>query len=220
MEIHNAGHQEHPGDGLQEDAALKPDGIAFFDLDGTITRKDTFIDFIRFVNGRTRFAWGLFRLSPYILLFLIRKYPNHRLKERFFRTFLSPLHQDTLKKLGEKYGREKLPLLVYAEAMQRIRWHIDAGHRVVILTASSHVWLEHWCAVHGLELIGTRFEVSNGFYTGRIEGENCQGLVKQHIVRGIIEGNRDAKTYGYGDTHWDLPFLSIVDHSHYKPFRT
>lgn len=38
--------------------------IAFFDLDGTLTRGDTFISFAVFAVGRLRFLYCLLRAAP------------------------------------------------------------------------------------------------------------------------------------------------------------
>lgn len=194
-------------------------GIAFFDMDGTITKKDTFIDFIVFVCGRNVFFKGLFLLSPYIVLHLIGLYPNDRLKEKFFQIFLAGHDMQTLRRLGQGYALSRLPSLVYIQALDRIEWHKSQGHRIVILTASSSIWLEAWCTLHGLELIGTDFEVDMGRYTGKIAGKNCHGREKVKFVDQILLELPEAMTYGYGNSRSDWHFLNRLAHRFYKPFR-
>ena len=68
-------------------------GVAFFDLDGTITLKDTFIDFIKFCRGNLIFYLGLIFMSPYIFLYIFKFYPNYKLKELFFTYYLARYHK-------------------------------------------------------------------------------------------------------------------------------
>ena len=98
--------------------------MAFFDLDGTITTKDTFIDFIVFCRGKFYFLLGLLLLSPFIALYLIKLFPNYRLKEIFFRYYLaSYFSADDLENLGKTYSVKRLPNIFYKEAIKQINWH-------------------------------------------------------------------------------------------------
>lgn len=198
---------------------MKEKGIAFFDLDGTITSKDTFIDFIIFCRGRIFFYLGIIALSPFILLKMFRLYANHRLKELFFRFYLAHHYSaQELEKLGQSYSMQKLPYIIYSQALKKINWHKENNHEVIILTASSPLWLSEWCKQNGLKLIGTKFEIKNGKYTGKILGRNCYGIQKEEIVTDILKQNSGVMTFGYGDTKADLLFLNKLNYRYYKPY--
>ena len=47
--------------------------IAFFDFDGTITIKDSFIDFLKYSKGNIDFFKGIIILSPLIIAFYLKK---------------------------------------------------------------------------------------------------------------------------------------------------
>lgn len=198
---------------------MKEKGIAFFDLDGTITSKDTFIDFIVFCRGKFFFLLGLLLLSPLIVLYLIRLFPNYRLKELFFRYYLASYYSaDELDNLGKSYSVKRLPSIVYKEALNEINWHKENNHKIIILTASSPLWLSEWCKLNGLYLIGTEFVKICQKYTGKIYGSNCYGLQKMFIVEKIINETKFNCTYGYGDSKADKKFLSILNQGNYKPY--
>jgi hypothetical protein len=96
-------------------------GIAFFDLDGTITTKDTFIDFIVFCRGKFYFLIGLLLLSPFIVLNIIKLFPNYRLKEIFFRYYLASYYSAIeLENHGKSYSVKRLPNIIYKEAIKQI----------------------------------------------------------------------------------------------------
>ena len=106
-------------------------GVAFFDLDGTITLKDTFIDFIKFCRGNLIFYLGLIFMSPYIFLYIFKFYPNYKLKELFFTYYLARYYSaKELDDLGKLYSINRLPNLVYNEALERINWHKDKNHKL------------------------------------------------------------------------------------------
>jgi phosphatidylglycerophosphatase C len=198
---------------------VKGKGIAFFDLDGTITSKDTFIDFIVFCRGNFYFLLGLLMLSPLIALYLLKLFPNHRLKEIFFKFYLASYYSaNDLENLGKDYSMKRLPSIVYKEAIKQINWHKENNHRIIILTASSSLWLSEWCRLNELHIIGTEFVKFGNNYTGKINGENCYGLQKKVIVEKILNETQFNLTYGYGDSKADKKFLSILRHGHYKPY--
>ncbi|MEI6767014.1 MAG: HAD-IB family hydrolase [Bacteroidota bacterium] len=189
---------------------MKQKDAAFFDFDGTITSKDSFIEFIRFTHGSAGLALCVLLNLPYILLFLLRCYPGHRLKERFFAFFFKNDSEKELLELGKTFSKEYLPKLVFPEAMKKISWHKEQGHDIYIVTASSSIWLNAWCEEHGLKLISTEFEIENNKYTGKISGKNCFGKVKAERISEIID-NCDI-TYAYGNGRSDKHFLKLATH--------
>ena len=193
-------------------------GIAFFDFDGTITSKDTFLDFIIYSRGKIYFLFGIVYLFPFILLFFLKLYSNHKLKEKFFKFYLASITPIDLEKLGESYSLNKLPNIIFKDATKKIEWHKKNHHRVIILTASSPIWLSKWCETNEVELIGTQFEIVNGKYTGNIFGSNCYGYEKYLIAKKIITNDKSIKTFGYGDSKSDNYFLDLTTNKFYKCF--
>ena len=58
-----------------------------FDFDGTLTTRDTLLEFIRYACGTPRFLLGFLIHSPLLVLMKLRLYPNGRTKERIFSWF-------------------------------------------------------------------------------------------------------------------------------------
>ena len=52
-----------------------------FDFDGTLTTRDTLLEFIRYACGTPRFLLGFLIHSPLLVLMKLRLYPNGRTKE-------------------------------------------------------------------------------------------------------------------------------------------
>ena len=187
-------------------------GIAFFDFDGTLTRGDSFLAFVRFARGRATYWRGLAALSPWVARYYLRLYPNHRLKERFFSYYFGGMPEAELLRLGEDFAARELPGRCRPELVARLAWHRARGDEVVVLTASSAIWLAGWCRAQGAELLGTAFEVQAGRYTGRLTGPNCHGERKRELVAERLASRAYAETFGYGNAPDDNPFLSLLQH--------
>lgn len=58
--------------------------IHAFDFDGTLTRRDTLLEFIRFAKGNKAFLLCFLRFSPLLVLMKMGLYPNWKAKQRVF----------------------------------------------------------------------------------------------------------------------------------------
>ena len=55
--------------------------IAFFDFDGTITKEDSTIKFIRYLVGDIKFFIGVILLLPVITLYKVKIISNNLIKQ-------------------------------------------------------------------------------------------------------------------------------------------
>ena len=62
--------------------------IVAFDFDGTITKKDSFIEFIRFAHGDWPFIKGVLKNSIMLAAYALHIYPNWKAKQKLFFLFL------------------------------------------------------------------------------------------------------------------------------------
>ncbi|WP_051316144.1 HAD-IB family hydrolase [Algoriphagus vanfongensis] len=193
---------------------MKNNKVAVFDVDGTLTSKDTFLEFLKFVKGKNFFIWCLIANSPYIILYYLKLIPNYRLKEYFFSFYFKNEPEEGVLKLGREFALSQFPNLIYRAASQVLNWHRQNGHEVVFLTASSPIWLGPWCSEQGIHIAGTDFEVSNGRYTGKILGKNCYGREKIPRLTTILNSlNIHEVEYAYGDSPADQYFLKLAKYS-------
>lgn len=194
-------------------------GIAFFDFDGTITTKDTLLEFIKFSKGSFLFYLGFLINSPYLLAMKLGLISNQVAKEKVLRFFFKNKDINEFNELCNKFALEEIPKLIRLKAKQEIKKLKTDGFVIVVVSASPENWIQKWSFSEGLELIASKLEVNNGKITGKILGKNCHGVEKLKRIKEkyIIE---DYKViYAYGDTSGDRPMLNVATHSFYKPFR-
>ncbi len=193
--------------------------IAFFYFDGTITTKDTLLEFIKFSKGNFRFYLGFALTSPWLFAYKAGLISNQQAKEKVLSSFFGGMPLASFNELCARFSEQKLDRLIRPKAAVEIRQLKEAGYTIVIVSASPENWLRTWAERSGLEVIATRLEVAEGRLTGRIAGKNCHGMEKVSRVKAIYDLEEFSSISAYGDTSGDKPLLSIAHTSFYKPFR-
>ncbi len=196
--------------------AAKP-AIAAFDFDGTITWSDSFLPFLRHAVGFARFWSGLAILSPWMAAYAAGRIANDRLKERFLTTYLKGWSETELDAAAKSFCKSGMARLVNRDAMERLRWHADQGHRILIISASPEFYLRVWAETAGVDdVIGTRLDMSNGRVSGRLTGPNCHGEEKVRRFESQVGPFSELEVFAYGDSKSDLPLLNRAAHAFYK----
>ena len=200
---------------------VQPGVLAVFDLDGTLTRGDTLLPFLRFVRG----TWGLLlRLPgavPGMMRLLIGLGSRAQAKEALLRAVLGGMACETLRERGEAFARERLPAMLRPEALERLRWHRTRGHRCALLSASLSLYVEPWARQAGFDdVLSSELDYENQVATGRLKGANCQGEEKVRRLEAFYGELTNVQIHGYGDSRGDRHFLARCSEAHYKPFAT
>jgi len=193
--------------------------IAFFDFDGTITTDDSLLKFIRFVVGDFRFLQGLVVLLPVLTAYKLKLVPNYKAKQMMLSYFFKGMEKNYFHEVARKYSLEHIDSIVRAKAMQKIQWHQNEGHTVVVVSASLECWLAPWCKKNALELIGTKLDMSDEKVNGQLLSKNCYGIEKVNRIKEHYNLESFEYIYAYGDSAGDKDMLAIAHEQHYKPFR-
>jgi HAD superfamily hydrolase (TIGR01490 family) len=194
-------------------------GIAFFDFDGTVTYKDSLLEFIKYSKGSLRFSLGFLMNTHYLFLYKLKIISNQKAKEKVLSSFFGGVDAFTFQEQCIRFAADVIPLLIRPAALSEILKLQEQGIRIVIVSASPGEWIEPWAKSLNVEVVATRLQYSNNTFTGKIEGLNCYG---QEKVRRIHEEYNltDYETiYAYGDSTGDKPMLSLANKGFMKPFR-
>lgn len=192
--------------------------IAFFDFDGTITTRDTLLEFVRYSKGATRFYLGFLLTSPWMVAYKLKIISNQKAKEKFLSFFFRNYHLEKFHEHCSSFAKEAIPGLIRPKALQEITRLQEAGAEVVIVSASPENWIRPWSDQAGLQLLSTRLAVKEDRLTGKIMGHNCHGEEKVRRIREAYTLSDYDEIYAYGDTRGDLPMLGLARVSFYKPF--
>jgi phosphatidylglycerophosphatase C len=216
-----AGHQKHTRIPVQKIKTVNQK-IAFFDFDGTITTKDTLLEFIKHSRGSFRFYLGFILNSPWLIAYKIKLISNQKAKERILQFFFRNTPVEHFEQQCERFSREILPELIRPKALLEITRLKESGASVVIVSASPENWIRSWSEKMETALLATRLETSSTtptHITGKIFEANCYGEEKVRRIKEHYSLTDYNEIYTYGDTGGDRPMLRLGTTSFYKPFR-
>lgn len=186
--------------------------IAAFDFDGTITAKDTLVDFTIYSLGYRKFIQGLLVLFPVLALYKLGLFSGGFAKEKFLSYFFKELKESQFNDFCRDYALKRIGDITKKEVLQKVKWHKQQGHKLVIISASFENWIKPWAQNNSFdEVIATKVEVKNGLLTGKLATNNCE---KQEKVKRFLEKypERDKYfLYVYSDSKTDRPLLSLAD---------
>ncbi len=197
---------------------MKP-GIAFFDFDGTITTRDTLIEFIRFYKGSFSLYTGFLLNSYYLLAYKLKIISNQKAKEKILHHFFGGMTVNEFEQVCKDFTAKKLPGLIRSRAVSEIKDLQQKSIETVIVSASPENWVIYFATAMNMKLLATELELSDNKITGRISGSNCHGKEKVKRIHSTFQLNNYKEIYAYGDSSGDKPMLSLAHHSFMKPFR-
>lgn len=190
--------------------------IAAFDFDGTLTRRDTMVPFLAYVHGRRKLATALADVGPAALSARARRPPggpHHRdlTKERLLARLFAGDSAERVADAGRSFA-DRLPGRLHPRGRERLAWHRDQGHELVIVSASLLPYLEPFGDAHGIHhVIGTGLEDDGaGRLTGRIVGPNVRGPEKAVRLEAWLAGERPLQLYAYGNSSGDTELLALA----------
>lgn len=190
--------------------------IYAFDFDGTLTNKDTLIEFIRYAKGSMALGLGFMRYAHLLVLMKIGLYPNYKAKQKVFAHFFKDTTLDDFNALCKAFAASSSHLL-RPNAIEAINHAIKEGSEVLIVSASIDNWVQPFFPQ--VKVVGTQIEVIDGKLTGRFLSKNCYGQEKVNRILSLYPNRHDYHLTAYGDSRGDKEMLAFADESYFKPFR-
>ena len=187
-----------------------------FDFDGTLTTKDTLLEFIRFAKGTLAFGLGFLRYTHLLVLMKLGVYPNWKAKQKVFAHFFKGMSIDDFDALCQEFAASSKHLL-RPKGIEAINMAQSEGSEVLIVSASIDNWVQPFFA--NVKVLGTQIEVVDGKLTGRFLTKNCYGQEKVNRILALYPNRQDYHLTAFGDSRGDKELLAWADESYFKPFR-
>ena len=192
--------------------------LSVFDFDGTLTRHDSFIPFLRFAFGNRAFSRRIVTMALPTLRCMGKKMTRDELKEILITTFLTGVDEKWLSKNAEIFCQVYWSRLMRPAGLMAVANEVNSGAEVTLCSASPEMVLRPFADRLGIKVIGTQLEVKEGILTGRISGHNCR--CSQKIIR-LEKEYGPLKIYhlrAWGDTRGDYELLSAAADPHWRHF--
>ena len=189
--------------------------VAVFDLDGTITDCDTYVKFLGMcLIRRPGRVFRALHLPFAVLLHKAGVYDNTWLKTTFLKAIAGGYSGVKLRELTNVLVANIMENHVRAAALTTIDEHRQAGHRLLLATASFDFYVQALAARLGFEdVVCTRASRDSAdSLNGEIDGQNCYGKAKVDAVMKAVPDRQDCTLTAYTDHHsdWDLLLESDV----------
>ncbi len=213
---------------MEEKQYRKKTTVYAFDFDGTLTKKDTLLAFIRYACGNKSFYLALVLFSPILVMMKLRLYPNWKAKQQFFSWFFKGMDIDAFNEVCNRFAYEKKDLL-RKKGINEMKKALSEGSKVIVVSASIENWVrpffEHEFAETEvlssgqLQIACTKIDVRHFKVTGKFLTKNCYGKEKVKRIDRAFPHRKLYTLVAYGDSAGDKAMLDYADEKHYKPFR-
>ena len=145
--------------------------------------------------------------------------PNYKAKQWMLSYFFKGMEEQRFLKVAEDYSLNHIDTILRPAALEKIAWHKEQGHKVVVVSASIEYWLKPWCDKNSLDMIASKIGIKDGLVTGKLLSKNCYGAEKENRVKEAYNLSDYDYIYAYGDSRGDKELLALANESFYKPFR-
>lgn len=198
----------------EEPALTSP--VAAFDFDKTLTVRDCVVPFMVKVAGRRRFAAVLARNSAALSRAASRR-DRDRVKVLMVREIFGGHSATTIREIGHEFASLVTSRWMREDVVDRLRFHQESGHRVVLVSASLDPYLDPLGEMLEVDaVLCTRLRTTDeGRLTGEIDGDNCRGGAKVAALQkwgGPLDEAACWLDYAYGDSRGDEPMLRLANH--------
>ena len=188
--------------------------LVVFDLDGTLTRRDTLTGYAFGLLARhpTRW-WRILGVVPALLRFAIGKADHGELKGALLHCALGGLSREHLAAWTACYVPRLIRGGMFAEGLAEVSRHREAGHHLVLMSATVDLYVPAIAEALGFaEHICTPVRWrEDGTLDGALAAANVRDLEKARQLKQLALRHPGKRLVGYGNSAPDLDHLKLVD---------
>ena len=186
--------------------------LAVFDLDGTVTRHDTFLPYLRGWLQRHPERHGTRRMAPPIARFLFGERDRGRLKSDLIRCSMAGATRSQVDDWSRVFVEGLADDMLCPGALDAIARHRRAGDRLVLLSASVDLYVPRIGARLGFdETICTGVAWRDGLLDGTLTTPNRRGAEKLRCIEALRTRFPGLPVTAVANSGSDLVHLRVVE---------
>jgi phosphatidylglycerophosphatase C len=187
--------------------------LALLDLDGTITRHDTLPAYLGgFVRQHPARLWRAPLALPTLLRFAVGKADHGQVKSACLTAVLAGRTRAELEAWTARFVPRLIAYGLFADALAAITAHRDAGDHLVLLSASTDLYVPAIGRALGFaQTLCTGVEWQADRLTGRLATANRRGAEKARCLEELRVQHPQLPIVAYGNATSDLAHLAIAD---------
>lgn len=193
--------------------------LAIFDVDFTLTRKETLLQLFRFLIKEDKKNLKFVPRAAFSgIMYGLKIYDEKKVKQSFLK-FIDGVDEKELKLLVKKYYDEVLSKIIYKDSIDMMRKLKSEGCKIYLISASPEFYLNELYNIKEVDvIIGTRFLFNGGKFERKMLGENCKGKEKVRRLKEYLREHNievDYKnSYMFSDSLSDKPLLDLVGNAY------
>lgn len=189
-----------------QDATTAPRRLALFDLDGTLTRHDTYFPFV--VGLLLRHPARLLRVPLLLgpaLGYLARRVDRGGLKGAILHRLFAGLPRAAVADWATQFAASAVNTRMHEAGLGVLRQHLGAGDLVVVLSASPDLYvplIAQRLGAHETHCTAIRWDGER--LDGRLAGPNRRDHEKSRVLQALRSAHPGLPVIAYGNSPADL----------------
>lgn len=189
--------------------------LAIFDVDYTLTKRETLLELYLFLLTRKPSIIKSFpRTLKASLFYIIKIYDLEKAKENFL-SFIDGVDEKEMQIIVKEFYDKRLSKIIYKDAMDTMRKFKSEGYMVFLISASAEFYLKELYNIKEVDMvIGTKYKFENGIYRGIMDGKNCKGEEKVRRLMEVLKAEHIEADFEnscmFSDSLSDLPLFNLV----------
>jgi phosphatidylglycerophosphatase C len=185
--------------------------LALFNLDGTLTQKDTMAEFFEYAISKKIIKSGGFFHSKQALALKVGMIKRDEYDRRLMMHYFKDVDEKKFYAIANEFSRIELPKLVVAKALERLAWHRKYKHEIAIVTSAIEEVVAPWAKQNNYHLIASQLEVVDGKLTGNFLKAPNRGFEKVSRIQATFDLAVYDRVYTYVDSSDDAAMLRLGD---------
>ena len=189
--------------------------LAIFDVDYTITKRETLMELFRYVIKEDK------KNMIYVpralisgLLYILKVYDEKKVKESFLK-FIDGKDEKEIKELVNRFYQNSLSKIIYEDSINMMKKLKKEGYDIYLISASPEFYLYELYALEVVDkIIGTKFSLEDGKFKRIMSGYNCKGEEKVRRLKEVLAEEKIEvdyeNSYMFSDSLSDKPLLYLV----------
>ncbi len=188
--------------------------ISIFDLDGTLTKSDTYLPYLIGFLKRNPKRWLKASILPFaVVMFYLKIHDNQWLKTIFLKTILGGETKENILAWNKIFLDKLFTEGLREDIVTILKKKQNAGDIILLSTASLDIYvpdIQNWFSINHLICTNTLWQ--DDCLTGELDGNNCYGLEKLARVKSYMrKHNISGEVSVYSDHASDWPIMNYAD---------
>ena len=188
--------------------------ISIFDLDGTLTKSDTYLPYLIGFLKRNPKRWLKALILPFaVVMFYLKIHDNQWLKTIFLKIILSGETRENISAWNKIFLDKLFTEGLREDIVSILKKKQIAGDIILLSTASPDIYvpdIQNWFSINHLICTNTLWR--DNCLTGELDGNNCYGLEKLARIKLYMrKHNISGEVSVYSDHASDWPIMNYAD---------